>query len=140
VTVAVPTPTPTQHHLEGVVVDAPPILQRFEKAAVQEGGRAHLTNPIKIPEDKRKEGELEGWDVRYYDPEVYAKTGQMVEHDKSFGLEERDEMKKILKKNLSGDVASSVESSNKPRDYVQERRRLSDGTLIRPVIDASSLF
>jgi len=132
VTVAVPTPTASQHHLEGVVVNAPPVLERFEKA--------DLMNPVKIPAEKRKEGELEGWDLRYYDPEEYARTGQLVEHDKSFGLEERDEMKALLRKTMSGDVKSSVESSNKPRDYVQERRKLPSGEIRRVTIDASSLF
>lgn len=132
VTLAVPTPVPSQHHLDGVVVDAPPVLQRFETGSID--------NPVKIPEDKRKDGELVGWDLRYYDPDEYAKTGKMVKHDKSFSLEEREEMKALLRKTMSGDVKSSVESSDKPRDYVQERRRLPNGDIIRPVIDGSSLF
>lgn len=43
VTIAVPTPTPSQHVIKGIVVDAPPNLRRFKEG--------ELRNPLLSDED-----------------------------------------------------------------------------------------
>lgn len=115
------------HHMSGNPVPMSTANQRFEKPT--------LDNSVKLTTDNGKDGTLVGYDVRYYDREEYARTGQMVEHDKSFTVEEREEMKAFLRKTMSKDGSSNVKSK-----YVQERRKLADGSIERSTIDANSLF
>lgn len=132
VIVSVPTPHARQHRIFGRVEKAPPQLRRFKHAI--------LDNPKKMPKERRRLGVLKGWVVRSYDPDEYARSGKTVEHERQFKLEERDKLKQFYQSEIKGKFRTSAESSNKPRDYLEEIRELPDGTPSRPTVDWETIL
>lgn len=124
-------PDPTEHHLEGVVVHAPPDLQRF--------GKATLDNPTKLsPEELKGATWQAGGTIRRYDPDAYEEHGTGVQHVKSYPT--NTALESALEKRESGSLKSSAEASGSPRTYVEKKGRTRTGRRIRHLQDVDKVI
>ena len=129
VVVAVPRPRPGQHHLKGIVVDAPPELRRFKEAG--------LDNPKSLDPAELRGGEttaytLRGYDPKKYDPKDPGRTG--VRDIKTVPSSQIRELQKEVRGELGGNLSASAESSHEPRRYVQRTIKTPKGKRHRPAI------
>jgi hypothetical protein len=132
VAVSDPHPDPSEHHLEGIVLDAPPNLQRFQKAKLD------LDNPTKLTEEQLKGATWKpGGTIRRYDPEAYEEHGTGVQHVKSYT---NTALESALEKRESGSLKSSAEASGSPRTYVEKKGRTRTGRRIRHLQDVDKVI
>ena len=124
-------PSPSEHHLEGVVVHAPPELQRFEKAT--------LNNPNKLsPEELKGASWSPGGTIRRYDPDAYEEHGAGVQHVKSYPT--NTALESALEKRESGSLKSSAEASGSARTYVEKKGHTAGGKRVRHTIDVDKVI
>jgi hypothetical protein len=124
-----PRPRPGQHHLKGIVVDAPPELQRFKEA--------RLHNPKTLDPAELRGGEttaytLRGYDPKRYDPKDPGRTG--VRDIKTVPSSQIRELQKEVRGELGGNLSASAESSHESRRYVQRTIKTPKGKRHRPAI------
>ncbi|MGB9022402.1 MAG: hypothetical protein WCC94_03090 [Candidatus Bathyarchaeia archaeon] len=129
VVVAVPRPRPGQHHLKGIVVEAPPELRRFKEAG--------LDNPKTLDPAKLRGGETTAYTYRGYNPKKYnpkdpGRTG--VRDIKTVPSSQIRELQKEVRGDLGGALSASAESSHEPRRYVQRTVKTPKGIRHRPAI------
>jgi hypothetical protein len=125
----VPRPRPGQHHLKGIVVDAPPELQRFKEA--------ELDNPKTLDPAQLRGGETTAYTLRKYDPNKYdpkdpGRTG--VRDIKTVPSSQIRELQKEVRGDLGGNLSASAESSHEQRSYVQRTIKTPKGKRHRPAI------